>query len=160
MNEKLIAYLHRNHGIPPRSINVKQLSGHIEALFNERFTTSLSYLDQYRVRRDVKLIHSIERKLTQSNSVIRVTDKSHVFHIGQATDYDCKVAQYQIDTKAYVQLPSNPLTDTFYKVVRLLNDLRTKQQIRQWQLIKMMPDQKKMKLAHLYFIPKPHKVNF
>ena len=59
----------------------------------------------------------------------------------------------------YVQLPSDPLMDTFSKVVRLLNDLRSKQHIRQWQLTKMMPDQKKIKLAHLYFIPKPHKVN-
>jgi hypothetical protein len=48
--------------------------------------------------------------------------------------------------------------DTFYKVIHLLNDLETKKQIKPWQHKKMRPDQKKIQLAYLYFIPKPHKV--
>ncbi|CAM4848967.1 unnamed protein product [Rotaria magnacalcarata] len=47
--------------------------------------------------------------------------------------------------------------NTFYKVVSLLNNLRIKQQITQWQHTKMMPDKNKIQLAYLYFIPKPHK---
>ncbi|CAM4843744.1 unnamed protein product [Rotaria magnacalcarata] len=47
--------------------------------------------------------------------------------------------------------------NTLYKVVSLLNNLRIKQQITQWQHTKMMPDKNKIQLAYLYFIPKPHK---
>ena len=48
--------------------------------------------------------------------------------------------------------------ETFYKVVRLLNDLNIKRQIQVWQYKKMMPNKKKIKLAYLYLIPKSHKV--
>jgi hypothetical protein len=65
---------------------------------------------------------------------------------------------YQQKTQAYVELPSNPLMETFYKVVRLLNDLNSKKQIRVWQYKQMMPQKDKIKLAYLYFIPKSHKV--
>lgn len=158
--EKLTSILHHRYGLPPTSLNIKQLSNHLETIFNERYTTSLSYLNTYRVRKEIKLVHSIRRKIKKAHYLIRVTDKSGIFHVGQTTDYDRKVLLYQEKTKAYVELSSNPLMDTFYKVVRLLNDLRSKQQIKEWQLKKMMPDQKKIKLAYLYFIPKPHKVIF
>ena len=69
-----------------------------------------------------------------------------------------KVLLCQEKTNAYIELPDNPLTETFYKVVRLLNDLNSKKQIRVWQQNKMMPDQKKIELVYLYFLPKPHKV--
>jgi hypothetical protein len=158
MKDKCTSYLHRRYGIPPQSLSVKQFSNSLETIFNERHTTSLSYLDIHRVRKDIKLIHSIRRKIKETQSIIRVSDKSGVFHIGQTIDYDMKVAKYQRDTGAYVELSSNPLMETFYKVVRLLNDLMTKKEIAAWQHKKMMPDKKKIKLAYLYFIPKPHKV--
>jgi hypothetical protein len=87
-----------------------------------------------------------------------VSDKSGVFHIGSKSDYDRKVLLYQDKTKAYVELPNDPLMETFNKVVRLLNDLNIKQQMRVWQYNKMMPKKDKIKLAYLYFIPKSHKV--
>jgi hypothetical protein len=87
-----------------------------------------------------------------------VTDKSGVFHIGEKSDYDKKVEIYQLKTGAYIELLLNPLMDTFYKVVHLLNDLNIKKQIKVWQYNKMMPNKKKIQLAYLYFIPKPHKV--
>ncbi len=127
-------------------------------LFNERYTNSLSYLQKYRLRKEMKLVHSIRRKLRQTHNIIRVTDKSGVFHIGSTLDYERKVKEYQIKTNAYTELSSDPLMDTFYKVVHLLNHLRSKQQITAWQHTKMMPDKNKIKLAYLYFVPKPHKV--
>jgi hypothetical protein len=48
----------------------------------------------------------------------------------------------------------------FDKVVHLLNNPRSKDHIRAWQLNKMMPKREKVALAYLYFIPKPHKVIF
>jgi hypothetical protein len=89
---------------------------------------------------------------------IRVSDKSGVFHIGSKSDYDRKVLLYQDKTKAYVELPYDPLMETFYKVVRLLNDLNSKKQMRVWQYNRIMPNKEKIILAYLYFIPKSHKV--
>jgi hypothetical protein len=73
-----------------------------------------------------------------------VSDKSGIFHIGLQKDYEKKVSLYQEKTKAYVELPSNPLMETFYKVVRLLNELNSKRQITAWQHKKMMPNKEKM----------------
>jgi hypothetical protein len=61
-------------------------------------------------------------------------------------------------TGAYIELASDPLWTVFDKVVQLLNNLRSKDHIRVWQLNKMMPKRDKVALAYLYFIPKPHKV--
>jgi hypothetical protein len=152
-------YLHHRHQMPPKSLAIQQLSNHLQTLLYKRYHTSLSYLDIYRTRRDQKLMLSIKRKLKDGNHILRVTYKSGVFHIGQKVDYDRKVERYQKQTGAYIELSSNPLMNTFYKVVRLLNDLNTKKHIREWQYKKIMPDSKKIKLAYLYFVPKPHKVS-
>ncbi len=138
---------------------MKQFSNCLETIFNERhLTCSLSYLDLYRIRNDIKLIHSIKRKLHKAACIIRVSDKSGVFHIGSKSDYDRKVLLYQDKTNAYVELPFDPLMETFYNVVRLLNDLNSKKQMRVWQYNRMMPNKEKIELAYLYFIPKSHKV--
>jgi hypothetical protein len=159
ITKKLTSYLHEHHGVPSTSLNMKQFFNCLEIIFNERYVTySLSYLDLYRIRNDIKLIHSIKRKLHKSQYIIRVSDKSGVFHIGSKSDYEEKVLLYQEKTKAYVELPFNPLMETFYKVVHLLNDLNSKRQIRVWQYNRMMPNKDKIKLAYLYFIPKSHKV--
>ncbi len=87
-----------------------------------------------------------------------MSDKSGVFHIGSKSDYDRKILLYQDKTKACVELPFDPLMETFNKVIRLLNDLNSKKQIRVWQYNKMMPIKEKIQLAYLYFISKSHKV--
>jgi hypothetical protein len=61
-------------------------------------------------------------------------------------------------TGAYIELQSDPLWTVFDKVVHLLNNRRSKDQILAWQLDKMMPKREKVALAYLYFIPKSHKV--
>ncbi len=86
-------------------------------------------------------------------------NKSGIFHLGSATDYEQKAEAYWQKTGAYIQLESNPLWTVFEKVVHLLNDLHSKNQIRVWQLNKMMPKRDKVALAYLYFIPKSHKVD-
>jgi hypothetical protein len=90
--------------------------------------------------------------------IIRFTDKSGIFHLGHATDYEQKAEAYRQKTGAYIELETDPLWPTFDKVVHLLNSLRSKDHIRAWQLNEMMPKRSKIALAYLYFIPKPHKV--
>ncbi len=55
---------------------------------------------------------------------------------------------------AYIELESDPLWPVLGKVVHLLNNLRSKDQIRASQRNKMMPKREKVALAYLYFISK------
>jgi hypothetical protein len=119
----------------------------------------ISYLNTHRARKELKLIKSIQFRLKKANYVFRVTDKSGIFHLGNATDYEQKAEAYRQKTGAYIKLGSNPLWTVFDKVVYCLNELRSKDQIRVWQLNKMLPKREEVALAYLYFIPKPHKVN-
>ena len=156
--DKLATDLHPRHGLPTKSTILKKFSEQLETMFDLQFSSPLSYHDVHRTRRDLKKVHSIKRKLRKLPVIVRESDKSGILHIGYESDYDRKVVLYQEKTKAYVELPSTPLTETFYKVVRLLNDINSKKQIRVWQQKKMIPDQKRIELAYLYFLLKPHKV--
>ncbi|CAF1534730.1 unnamed protein product [Rotaria sp. Silwood1] len=150
--------LHYRHSIPHKALENKHFSDSLETIFIERYASSLPYLDIHRIRNDMKLIQSIQRKIRKTHNIIRITDKTGVFHIGSAIDYERTVKEYQMKTNAYIELPSNPLMDTFYKVIHASNDLHRKRQITQWQYTKMVPDKNKIELAYLYFILKPHKL--
>jgi hypothetical protein len=118
----------------------------------------ISYLNIHRARKEWKLVKSIQWRTKKENYILRVTDKSGIFHLGTKADYEQKAEAYRHKTGAYTELESDPLLTVFDKVVHLLNNLRSKDQIRVWQLNKMMPKPDKKALAYLYFIPKPHKV--
>ena len=138
---------------------IKQFSRQLAICLYERYMAPLCYLDIYRVRKEFRLVKSIQHSLKKGKYILRVTDKSGIFHLGHAADYECKVEAYRQKTRAYVELASDPLWTVFDKVVHLLNDLRSKNHIRVWQLDKMMPKREYVTLAYLYFIPKPHKVS-
>jgi hypothetical protein len=151
-------YLVRVHHMPNSSPIIKQFIQEIEIRLYQRYMAPLSYRDIYRTRQELKLIKSIESKLKKGKYILRFTDKSGIFHLGHATDYEQKAEAYRQKTGAYIELESDPLWPIFDKVVHLLNNLRLKDQIRALQLNKMMPKRDKVALAYLYFIPKPHKV--
>jgi hypoxanthine-guanine phosphoribosyltransferase len=156
----IISYLVRVHHISRTLPIVKQLTQQMETYMQQRYMTSLSYRDIYRAREELKLIKSVEYKLKKGKYILRVTDKSGIFHLGQAADYAQKAEAYRQKTCAYIELENDPLWTVFDKVVHLLNDLGSKDHIRVWQLNKMMPKRDEVALAYLYFIPKPHKVIF
>ncbi len=83
--------------------------------------------------------------------ILRVTDKSGIFHLGHAKDDEQKAEAYRGKTGPYIGLESDPLWPIFDKVVHLLNNLRSKDHIRAWQLDQMMPKRDKVALAYLYF---------
>jgi hypothetical protein len=87
----------------------------------------------------LKLIKSIQFRIKKENYILRVADKSGIFHLGHAKDYKQKAEAYRQKTGAYIELENDPLWSVFDKVVRLLNDLRSKDHIRAWQLNQMMP---------------------
>jgi len=109
------------------------------------------------------MVRSIQRQLKTSNVVIRKTDKSKVFHMGSEQDYHHKALEYMQKTNAYEEISSgiNPCVDHLRTVLALIDPLLNKKTI-DLELWKndMRPNVETIELAHLYFIPKPHKVNF
>ena len=59
--------------------------------------------------KNLKLIKSIDTTLRKAKYVLRFTDKSGIFHLGYATDYEQKAKAYRHKTGAYIELESDPL---------------------------------------------------
>ncbi len=154
------SYLVRTHHMPNTSTIIRQFSEQLATCLVDRYMAPISYLNTYRARKEWKLVKSIRSRIKKESYILRVTDKSGIFHLGHVTDYEQKAEAYCHKTGAYIELERDPLWTVFEKIVHLLNNLRSKDQIRSWQLDKMMPKRDKMALAYLYFIPKPHKVTF
>jgi ribulose bisphosphate carboxylase small subunit len=149
--------VHTYH-MPNTSTIIKQFSQQLATCLHEQYTVPISYLDVRRARKEWKLMKSIQFRLKKENYILRVTDKSSIFHLGHAIDYERKAQAYQEKTGAYIELENDPLWAVFDKVVHLLNDLRSKKRILVSQYNRMIPKRDKVALAYLYFIPKPHKV--
>ena len=160
MINKIVPHLVRVHHIPSSASIIKQLSEHLKTFLQQRYNRPISYLQFSRTQNELKLVQSIRSRLKRTGQILRVTDKGGIFRIGNVDDYERKAEAYRMKTQAYQELNTNPLWNTFDKVVRLLNDLRAKKQILAYQLDKMMPKRDKVALACLYFVPKPHKVIF
>lgn len=156
--ETVTTHLVRLHRMPLASTIIEQFSQQLFVYLRERYLAPVSYLDAHRTRKQLKLIKTIQFRLKKYKYILRVTDKSGIFHLAHATDYERKADAYRQKTAAYIELENDPLSSVFDKVVRLLNDLHAKNHIRTWQLEQMMPNREKTALAYLYFIPKPHKV--
>ncbi len=144
--------------IPFTSPVYKLYSDRLHAYLTQSYTATLSLRDQIRALRELKIVQSIRRKLIKYKLVLRETDKSGVLHIGRASDYERKAAEYRQKTGAYEQLTSNPFNDLICSVTRSLNQLKSNQKIKESFREKMVPDRTKTELAYMYFIPKPHKV--
>ena len=158
MMNTVTAYLVHTYYMPNTSIIITQFSQKLAACLHESYMAPISYLDIHRARKERKIVQSIQSRIKKGNYVLRVTDKSGIFHLSHASDYERKAEAYRQKTGAYVELDSDPLWPVFDKVVHLLNDLRSKKHILAWQLDQMMPKRNEVALAYLYFIPKPHKV--
>lgn len=157
---KMVSHLDNRCHIRKTTPIIKQLSNHLKDRLTLRHMAPLSFNDEIRARRELHLVRPIRHKLAKAKLVLRPTDKSGVLHIGLASDYERKAIEYRANTRAYMELSSNPLQEIFDKVTHLLEDLKSKKQISVYkQYDKMMPDRKKAHLAYMYFIPKAHKVN-
>jgi len=115
-----------------------------------------------RAQYEHQLLKSIQRRLKNSKVILRRTDKSKVFHLGNMNDHRRKAFEYMQKTNAYKQLPSgiNPCVDHLRAVLALIDPLLKKKALdmKLWKR-EMRPNSNTIELAHLYFIPKPHKVN-
>ena len=125
---------------------------------NHSYFTPLSYKDQLQTLEQAQTVSSIRHIIKNMNLVIRVTDKSHNFYIGLASEFEKKVENFFQDTNAFTELSYNPFNETLDKVLKLLDKFQSEKRIYQWQYKKMVPDRTKVELPHLYFNPKTHKV--
>ncbi|CAF1379607.1 unnamed protein product [Adineta steineri] len=121
------------------------------------YFTPLPYKDHIEAQEQSQTTASIRQKIKQFKLIIRVTDKSNNFYIGSAIEFEKKVQQYFMDTNAFIEIKENLFNEIVNKVTQLLNNLRSKKLILQWQYNEMTPDRKTTELAHLYFNPKTHK---
>ncbi|CAF3887993.1 unnamed protein product [Rotaria sp. Silwood1] len=142
---------------------IDEFSNDLENLLLRLYTKKLSRKLSLRAKREHKLIMSIRRYLRKYQQVIlRRTDKSKVFHLGDAHDYQRKVLEYMQETEAYEEIISgvSPLSANLQQVTVLLNQLyhAEKPLITKKQYEAMYPKENETELTHLYFIPKSHKI--
>ncbi|CAF2717694.1 unnamed protein product [Rotaria sp. Silwood2] len=142
---------------------VKEFSFNLKNLIQHLYTKKLSRKLSVRAKREHKLIMTIRRYLRNYRQVIlRRTDKSKVFHLGNAKEYQRKVIEYMQETQAYEEITSNvsPLAANLQQVISLLDHLHRAEKplITKKQYDKMRPKVSDTELGHLYFLPKPHKI--
>lgn len=142
---------------------IEEFSTDLKNLLETLSTKKLSRKLRTRAKREHKLVVGVRRYLHQCRQVIlRRTDKSKVFHLGDANDYQTKVLKYMQETEAYQEISSkpSPLSTNLQRVTSLLDRLYNTEKplITKKQYEYMYPKENQCELAHLYFLPKPHKV--
>ena len=158
-----ISEFFRQHCFYVSEKRVQAFSYDLKQLLQNLYTKKVARKLFIRAKREHKLILGIRRYLHQNQHIIlRRTDKSKVFHLGDANDYQEKVLQYMQETEAYEEIISgiSPLADSYQQVVSLLDRLyhAEKPLLSRKQYEYMYPKFDETELGHLYFLPKPHKV--
>jgi hypothetical protein len=91
-------YLIHVYHMPRTSRTIKQFSQHPETCFYQRYMAPLSYLNIHRIRKELNLVQSIRYTMKKEKYIVRVIDKSGIFHIGYVTDYN-KTAEFHPQEK-------------------------------------------------------------
>jgi hypothetical protein len=140
----------------------RQAFQELEHIFHKCKSKKLPKKLKNRAQREYKLVQHIRRLIRQRpDIVIRRTDKSKVFYIGKAADFERKAEEYMLKTEAYEEITNSrcPLADNLHALQTLLNYLITKNALTKKQANQLTPKSDKLELAHYHGIPKPHKVN-
>lgn len=76
-------------------------------------------------------------------------------------DFLEKVTDYMFKTEAYTEISSkeSPLQQNYSRVKSLVETFLKNKLIDKQLHIRLLPELRTLELAHLHFIPKPHKVN-
>ena len=149
-----------DHQVIARSPHERDALPALKRLLQAIQTKKLSYKRYIRARRERAVLKSLMALLhSRPDVIVRRTDKSKVFYVGNAETFARKAMQYMIDTEAYEEIPNNqcPLTENLRLVTTLLNSLFKRGAINQYQHKMMSPNMVTLELGHLHFMPKPHK---
>ncbi|CAF1513675.1 unnamed protein product [Adineta ricciae] len=145
------------HLVPFTSPYFKQYEHHLRIYLNHCYFAPVPYKDQMQSLEQLHIATTIRKTIKQNKLILRRTDNGHNFYIGSANEYEKKVQNFFQDTKAFEELPENPLDQIVDKAIELLNHLRQKGHISKQQYDEMVPDRTETELPHLYFNPKTHK---
>ncbi|CAF4745423.1 unnamed protein product, partial [Rotaria sp. Silwood2] len=159
MKEKVFRQITNYCKREPPKLMMNRFCELLENRLRQRFMAPIPYADQRRAQREYDLVKSIRRKAHKFKHIIRVCDKGGGLHIGDKSDYERKAAKYREDTKAYQELPSNPLKDMITNVINALDDMKKTKQISNYTYNRLVPNPKLVRLSYMYFNPKPHKVH-
>ena len=106
-----------------------------------------------------RIIKRLKYKLHSANIILQRTDKSKVFHLGKMLDYQKKSKDHMDKTKAYKCLGDiHPLPEFIERTNKYLLNLRLIHWISQKQYENLCVNKNEVKLAHLYYLPKTHKL--
>ena len=134
----------------------------LERILHELYSKPLSKNLTRRAQSEYKIVRNIQRLLRQRpDIVIRRTDKSKVFYIGKAGDFERKAQEYMLKTQAYEEITSGrcPLADNLRAVQILLDYLMNKNVLNKKQHNQLSPNLNALELGHYHGLPKPHKVS-
>jgi len=140
----------------------KQAFQALEHLLYEFQSKKLSRKLDLRAQHEYKIVRSIRRLIrNRTDIVIRRTDKSKVFYIGNAAEFERKAEEYMLKTKAYEEITHGrcPLADNLRAVQTLLDYLVAKNALTKKQRNQLSPKLNNLELGHYPGLPKPHKVN-
>ncbi|CAF4565788.1 unnamed protein product [Rotaria sp. Silwood2] len=105
-----------------------------------------------------RLIKRLKYRMKIANTVLRKSDKSKVFHLGESEEYKKKSDEYMEKTQAYKCLgKEDSLPDLIQRTNKYLLDLRLAKWITQKQYEQLCINTNEVELAHLYYLPKAHK---
>ena len=105
-----------------------------------------------------RLVKRLKYKFKLTNTILRKTDKSKVFHLRRYEDYERRSEEYMERIQAYQSLDNNdPLPDLIQRTNQYLLQLRLAKWITQNHYEKLCVKFDEVELAHLYYLPKAHK---
>jgi len=84
--DTVTSYLVRVHHIPNTSTIIKRFSEALAACLYDRYMAPISYLNAHRTRKELKLVKSIQYRIKKGKYILRVTDKSGIFHLSSKSD--------------------------------------------------------------------------
>ena len=151
-----------DHRVIVRTPQEREAFPALKRLLHGLQSKQLSYKRRIRARSERAVLKSLMALLqSRPDVIVRRTDKSKVFYVGNAQTFTRKAMQYMIDTEAYEEIPNNqcPLNENLRLVTTLLSSLFKRGAINQYQQKMMSPNMVTLELGHLHFMPKPHKPN-
>ncbi|CAF3385075.1 unnamed protein product [Rotaria sp. Silwood2] len=138
-----------------------QAFSELESIIDQLYTKPLSPKLYRRARREYKNVKRLQKLLRRRPDVIiRRVDKGEGFYFGNKSLLESKTEEYMNQTEAYEQITNGqcPLADILHTTVAVLDYLLKKQAITKHRRDKLVPDESKLELAHLYITTKVHKV--
>ena len=139
----------------------KQTFSELERVIYNLYSKPLPRKLYQRARREYKRVQRLQQFLrSRPDIIVRPIDKGKGFYIGNTATIEYKTQEYMDKTEAYQEITSgrSPLADNLRAVQTVLDYLVTQKAITKKQRDKLLPNSNKLELAHLYTLPKVHKV--